>query len=123
MATGVVFKRNVLVKNTNSKSIEYPRPVRVPKNGEIRARNIVSGRLRQARLAFDPPLTQDDLSGRLAVKGLLLDRVAITKIESGQRCVFDFELPMLAEVLEIDARWLLGITPIERLPKRKGRVG
>lgn len=123
MATGVVSKRNVLVKNTNSKPNEYPRPVRVPKNGEIRARNIVSGRLRQARLAFDPPLTQDDLSGRLAVKGLLLDRVAITKIESGQRCVFDFELPMLAEVLEIDVRWLLGIDPIERLPKRKGRAG
>jgi len=49
------------------------------------------------------------LSGRLAAKGLALDRVAITKIECGQRCVFDFEVPVLAEVLKVDVRWLLGI--------------
>ena len=65
--------------------------------------------MRQARLAFDPHLTQDQLSGRLAAKGASLDRVAITKIESGLRCVFDFELPVLAEVLKVDVKWLLGI--------------
>lgn len=65
--------------------------------------------MRQARLAFDPPLTQDQLSGRLAAKGISLDRVAITKIEAGQRCVFDFELPVIADVLKVDVRWLLGI--------------
>lgn len=65
--------------------------------------------MRFARLAFDPPLTQDQLAGRLAAKGVALDRVAITKIESGQRCVFDFELPVLTEVLKLDVRWLLGM--------------
>jgi len=65
--------------------------------------------MRLARLAIDPPLTQDQLAGRLAAKGITLDRVAITKIESGQRCVFDFELPVLAEVLRADVRWLLGM--------------
>jgi hypothetical protein len=60
-------------------------------------------------LAFDPPLTQDQLAGRLAAKGTSLDRVAITKIESGQRCVFDFELPPLAAALKVDVRWLLGM--------------
>ena len=65
--------------------------------------------MRQARLAFDPPLTQDQLAGRLAAKGISLDRVAVTKIECGQRCVFDFELPVLAEVLRADVRWLLGM--------------
>lgn len=74
-----------------------------------RARNAVAGRMRIARLAFVPPLTQDQLSGRIAAKGGALDRVAITKIESGQRCVFDFELPLLAEVLKVDVRWLLGM--------------
>jgi hypothetical protein len=62
-----------------------------------------------ARVAFDPPLTQDQLAGRLAAKGISLDRVAITKIECGQRCVFDFELPHLAFVLKVDVRWLLGM--------------
>ena len=66
-------------------------------------------RLRSARLAFDPPLTQDQFAGRLAAKGGTLDRVAITKIECGQRCVFDFELPLLSEVLKVDVRWLLGM--------------
>lgn len=65
--------------------------------------------MRKARLAFDPPLTQDQLAGRLAVKGTSLDRVAITKIECGQRCVFDFELPPLAAALKVDVRWLLGM--------------
>jgi hypothetical protein len=60
-------------------------------------------------LAFRPYLTQDALCGRLATKGLILDRVAITKIESGQRCVFDYEIPPLAEVLRVDVRWLLGM--------------
>jgi hypothetical protein len=54
-------------------------------------------------------LTQDQLAGRLAAKGISLDRVAITKIEGGQRCVFDFELPALAEALKVDLRWLLGV--------------
>ena len=60
-------------------------------------------------MAFNASLTQDQLAGRLAAKGLSLDRVAITKIECGQRCVFDFELPILADVLRVDLRWLLGM--------------
>jgi hypothetical protein len=63
--------------------------------------------MRKARLAFEPPLTQDQLSGRLAAKGVTLDRVAITKIECGTRCVFDFELTAIAEALKVDLRWLL----------------
>ena len=94
--------------------------MRNPRGGDGGPRNTISERLRRARLAFDPPLTQDDLSGRLAVKQLLLDRVAITKIESGQRCVFDFELPTLAEVLRVDVRWLLGMQTAGGPAKKKG---
>ncbi len=81
--------------------------------------------MRQARMAFEPPLTQDDLSGRLAARQAFLDRVAITKIENGQRCVFDYELPALSETLKVDVRWLLGIQdvggPVKK--KRKGVPG
>lgn len=83
--------------------------MRSPKAADESGRNIAGPNVRRARLAFVPPLTQDQLSGRLAVKGLMLDRVAITKIESGQRCVFDFEIGILAEVLKVDVRWLLGL--------------
>jgi len=45
----------------------------------------------------------------LATKGLSLDRVAITKVECGLRCVYDFEVRALADVLRVDVAWLLGI--------------
>ena len=78
--------------------------------------------MRKARLAFDPPLTQDQLAGRIAAKGGTLDRVTVTKIECGQRCVFDFELPLLAEVLKVDVRWLLGMQE-QGGPAKMGRRG
>lgn len=82
-------------------------------------RNIVSERVKAARLRFEPPLTQDQLSGKLALDGIQLDRVAIAKIESGLRCAFDYEVRGLARVLDVDARWLLGIQDgvPPRLPK------
>ncbi len=94
--------------------------MKIPKSGDKTAKNIICQRLRRARLAFDPPLTQDQLSGRLAAKGISLDRVAVTKIEAAQRCVFDFELPVFAQILKVDVRWLLGMqttggpSPLER---------
>ena len=85
-------------------------------------RNIIGHRLRQARLAFDPPLTQDQLSGQLAKHGLTIDRVAIAKIETGQRCVFDYEVRDLSFVLKVDATWLLGIDePKESAAKKTSR--
>jgi hypothetical protein len=58
---------------------------------------------------YSPPLTQDQLAGRLAAQGVELDRVAIAKIEVGIRCAFDFEVKALAAALKVDANWLLGI--------------
>ena len=55
-----------------------------------------------------PPLTQDALSGRLARRGIQLDRAAIAKIEVGIRHVFDYELRALAHALGVEVNWLLG---------------
>ena len=74
-----------------------------------RSKNIAGTRIRQARMEFNPRLTQDQLAGRLAVDGLQLDRVAITKIEAGTRCVMDFELRGFARALKTDVNWLLGM--------------
>lgn len=73
------------------------------------SRNIIGDRIREARQLFDPPLTQDQLSGRLAKEGIQLDRVALAKVENGLRCAFDFEVKALAAVLKVEANWLLGI--------------
>jgi hypothetical protein len=80
-------------------------------------RNIIGSRVKEARLRFDPPLTQDQLSGRLASAGVQLDRVALAKVESGLRCAFDYEVKGIAAVLKVNANWLLG-ADVDNLPSR-----
>ena len=83
------------------------------------SRNIIGARLKEARRRFTPPLTQDRLSGKLAAKGLQLDRVAIAKIERGLRCAFDYEVKALASVLGVDVNWLLGFGALTRPQKSR----
>ena len=74
------------------------------------SRNIIGARVKEAHQQFNPPLTQDQLCGRLAKESIQLDRVTLAKVESGLRCAFDFEVKALASVLKVDANWLIGIT-------------
>jgi Helix-turn-helix domain len=71
-------------------------------------KNIVGERVAEARQASKPPLTQDAVSGRLARIGIQLDRAAIAKIENNHRHVLDYEVKAFADVLGVDANWLLG---------------
>jgi hypothetical protein len=83
------------------------------------SRNIIGKRVREARQRLDPPLTQDQLSGRLAAKGVQLDRVALAKVEGGLRSAFDFEVKALAAALNVDANWLLGVDTGAPEPSRR----
>jgi transcriptional regulator with XRE-family HTH domain len=57
-------------------------------------------------------LTQEQLAAKLQIAGLhSMDRVAVAKIESQIRSLFDFELALFARVLETD--------PASLLPSRK----
>jgi hypothetical protein len=92
-------------------------PVTDSMQGQPRGRNIAGTRIREARMAIIPRLTQDQLAGKLATEGIQLDRVAITKIETGVRGIFDYELRGIARVLKVDAGWLLGMdVPANRSP-------
>ena len=73
-------------------------------------RNIVGPRVRQARRAREPRLTQNKLAAILQLRGIDLDRTAITKIERQQRTVTDVELVALAAALGVSSSWLLGET-------------
>jgi hypothetical protein len=53
--------------------------------------------LRQIRLAKSPAVTLEDLAGRLAARGVMLDRSAIGRIENYKRYVLDYELKALAD--------------------------
>jgi hypothetical protein len=71
-------------------------------------KNISGRRIAEARGRARPPLTQEELSGKLALLGIQLDRAAVAKIESDRRGVLDFELKAIAEALEVSVEWLLG---------------
>ncbi len=65
--------------------------------------------MRQARLNFKPRLSQDALSGRLAARGVVIDRAGIAKIETGRRYISDFEVKALCQALKVKVTWLLGM--------------
>jgi hypothetical protein len=90
-------------------------------SGKRNSRNIVGRRVKTARHQHSPPLTQDQLSGKVAAQGIELDRVSIAKIEVGIRCAFDFEVRALAAALKVDANWLLGIDKLGASGRRRGR--
>jgi transcriptional regulator with XRE-family HTH domain len=71
--------------------------------------NVVGKRVREARLAHHPRISQDALSGKLAARGVAVDRAGIAKIETGRRYVSDFEVKALAQALGVKVTWLLGV--------------
>lgn len=60
-----------------------------------------------ARVRGERNLTQDELATKLQVAGLDLDRIAIAKIESRIRSVYDYELAVIAHLLDVPADELL----------------
>jgi transcriptional regulator with XRE-family HTH domain len=73
------------------------------------AKNISGDRIYQARTALR--LSQADLAARMQVNGVLIEREAISKIETGDRFVADYELMIFAQVLGVSIEWLLGKEP------------
>lgn len=71
-------------------------------------RNIIGDRVRLARKRAQPPITQEELAARLQVEGLSIERVTITKIETGYREVTDVEAAAIAKVLGVSVAWLFG---------------
>ena len=64
-------------------------------------RNVTGQRIRKARLMAKPPVSQEDLSGRLAALGITLDQGAISRVESEERYLMDYELLAIAKALRI----------------------
>lgn len=71
------------------------------------SKNIIGKRVKEARLRHNPVLTQDRLSAKLEVMNIKLDRIAICRIESGDRFVADYEAVAIAKALKLTLDWLL----------------
>lgn len=69
-------------------------------------KNISGDRIHQSRTA--QRISQQDLAARMQVKGVIIEREAISKIETGDRFVADYELMVFAEVLGVSMDWLTG---------------
>lgn len=70
-------------------------------NGE---KNISGERIHQARTAMR--LSQAALAAKMQVNGVTIEREAISKIETGDRFVADYELVVFAKVLGVSMEWL-----------------
>lgn len=68
-------------------------------------KNISGDRIHQARTA--KRLSQADLAAQMQVNGVIIEREAISKIETGDRFVTDYELMIFAKVLNVSVDWLL----------------
>jgi transcriptional regulator with XRE-family HTH domain len=73
----------------------------------LKRRNVSGKRIRKARLAAKPHVSQEDLAGRLAALGISLDQGAISRIESEERYLMDYELLAIAKALRIKAAILV----------------
>jgi transcriptional regulator with XRE-family HTH domain len=80
------------------------------KTRKTRQRNMIGRRVRQARLRAKPPVSQDDLVGRLATgEKIFLDRSAISRIENQSRYVMDYEAAAIARALKVPLTFLFGL--------------
>lgn len=70
-------------------------------------KNISGHRIREARIKLH--LSQKALAVRLKLEGVELERDSISRIEIGTRFVADYEIKILAKVLNTSVTWLLGI--------------
>ena len=70
-------------------------------------KNICGERVHEARRKNK--ITQNELAARLQVKGIIIERDSISRIEIGTRFVADYELCILSEILGVSVGWLLGL--------------
>ncbi len=69
-------------------------------------KNVSGDRIHQARTAMR--LSQADLAARMQVNGVTIEREAISKIETGDRFITDYELMIFAKILGVSLEWLTG---------------
>lgn len=63
--------------------------------------NVTGDAIRRIRMAAHPKISQQDMVGRLARLGLLVDQPMIAKVEAGERWVKDYEIVAFAKALRV----------------------
>ena len=74
-------------------------------------RNLIGARVELARK--NQGMKQKDLLAQLQVNGVDMNASGLSKLEGQIRFVTDFELVVLADILDVSVDWLLGRTQQE----------
>jgi len=80
----------------------------VKKTRQLKHKNVIGPRVRLAREKLRPVVSQEDLSGRLAHLRVRITQESLSKLETGQRYVMDYEAIALAKALRVSVAWLFG---------------
>jgi len=78
----------------------------VKKTQQPPERNLIGKRIRDARLKSRPPISQQDLAGRLAARGISIDQTGVSRIERQERYLMDYEIKAIARCLRVTVAWL-----------------
>lgn len=68
-------------------------------------KNLCGKRVREARLR--QRLSQYALAAKLQTEGILMEQDSISRIEIGTRFVVDYEVKVIAKILNVPVQWLL----------------
>jgi HTH-type transcriptional regulator, cell division transcriptional repressor len=71
-------------------------------------KNIIGQRIKEARQKQLPKMTQEDLAAKLELMDVNIDRIAVSRIESGKRFIADYEAIAIARALKVSVAWLFG---------------
>lgn len=67
-------------------------------------KNIIGSRIKTARK--ESHMSQMGLAAKLQVMGIVIDRSAIAKVETGRRPVSDIEIAAISRILNVQIEWL-----------------
>lgn len=68
-------------------------------------KNICGEKVREARKK--KKLSQSEFAARLQIEGVNVERDSVSRIETGTRFVADYELKIIADILNVDIEWLV----------------
>ena len=71
-------------------------------------KNISGERIRQLRKANK--MSQNQLAIKMQTEGVIMEQDVISRIESGQRILVDYELFTISHIFNVSSDWLIGLT-------------
>ena len=71
-------------------------------------KNISGERIRQLRKANK--MSQNQLAIKMQREGVIMEQDVISRIESGQRILVDYELFTISHIFNVSSDWLIGLT-------------